>query len=416
MKIGVLFKENIKVSIQSIKSNLLRTILTVMIIAIGIMALIGILTAIESIKSSISSEFSAMGASSFTIRSRGMRVNMNGKRYRQKNHSYISYNQALEFKEQYNFPATVCAFTRASGTSVAKYLSNKTNPNISVIGTDENYLITNGLELEKGRNFGASEIIGNKPMAIIGSDVVKKLFNSTNEDPIDKIISVGSTKYKVIGVLKDKGTSFGGGYNRSVILPMTNVRQYFSYPKMSYNITILPTNPLLVEAAVSEAEGTFRIVRGLKAKDMTDFNILKSDRIAKMLIENLSTVTIGATIIGIITLFGAAIGLMNIMLVSVTERTREIGTRKALGARNKIIKQQFLFEAVFIGQIGGLLGIFLGILIGNVIAIFTEGAFVIPWGWMIMGFTLTFFVGIISGYMPAVKASKLDPIESLRYE
>ncbi len=414
MRAGVLLKENIRISLQSIRSNLLRTILTILIISFGIMALIGILTAIESIKASITSEFSAMGASSFTIRSRGMNVNMNGKRYRQKNFSYISFKQAMEFKNRYTFPAYVSAFTRPTGTAVAKYKSKKTNPNTRIIGTDENYIITNGLEIDKGRNFSLNEVKSSRSIAIIGNDLAKELFGTSN--PIDKVFSVGGAKYRVIGVLKDKGTAFGGGQNRSVIIPMTNVRQYFSYPRMSFTINVMPHKSILLDAAISEAEGTFRIVRGLKAKDYTDFNIMKSDRLAKMLLENISTVTIGATIIGIITLFGAAIGLMNIMLVSVTERTREIGVRKALGAKNKIIKQQFLFEAVFIGQIGGILGILLGILIGNIIALFTGGSFVIPWGWMLMGFTITFIVGLCSGYLPAVKASKLDPIESLRYE
>ncbi|MDX9846112.1 MAG: ABC transporter permease [Tenuifilaceae bacterium] len=415
MKSVSLLVENFRVSFGAIRSNTLRTVLTILIIAVGIMALVGILTAIDSIKKSINDEFTMMGANTFNIQSRGMNIQVGGQRYRSVNHAYISYRQAIEFIDRFEFPATVSMSVWASGAATIKYQSKKTNPNVSVRGVSGGYFETAGLDIDKGRVFSSHEEENGWAVAIIGTSIASQLFEK-NEDPIDKVISVGSGKYRVIGVMKSKGDAFGGGPNQSVLLPVHNVATYFSRPEMNYTISIKPQNPLHLEYAVSEAEGIFRIVRNLKATDQSDFNIEKSDTLAKILLENIKYVTIAATLIGIITLIGAAVGLMNIMLVAVAERTREIGTRKAMGAKSSTIKQQFLFEAIVICQLGGVLGILLGILMGNLISLLTGSAFVIPWLWMALGVVICFAVGLTSGYLPAVKAAKLDPIEALRYE
>ena len=414
MKFWGLLQENFRISTKSIRSNVVRALLTMFIIAFGIMALVGILTAIDAIKGSITSEFARMGSNTFTIESRSMNIYIGNQHYRKKNHQYISYRQAKEFKETFKFPAKVSIWTWASGASTVKYKSQKTNPNIPVMGVDENYLLTAGYEIAEGRNFSAHEIELNRTYAVIGQGLVKKLFN--NESPLDKLITVGSGKFQVIGILAEKGASQGGQGDRICLLPYSSVRQYFSRPRMSYSINIMPDTPELLDAAVGEAEGVFRIVRNLDPVDESDFNITQSDSLANMLIENLKFIAIAAMIIGIITLAGAAIGLMNIMLVSVTERTREIGIRKAIGAKARTIRQQFLFEAIVIGQLGGLLGIIFGILIGNIVSMIIGSSFIIPWMWIILGVVLCFIVGIISGYLPAQKASQLDPIIALRYE
>jgi len=385
-----------------------------MIIAIGIMALVGILTAIDSIKSSISNEFMRMGANTFTIQNHGFQVKI-GEHRRTKNFSRISYAQAKEFKENFAFPATVAISVRASNTATVKHESEKSNPNIYVLGSDENYLHTSGLDIELGRNFSQIEINNGRNIVIIGSGLKNILFEY-NENPLDKQIQIGSAKYKVIGVLQEKGSGMGAKDDNMCILPITTVRQYFSLNNISFRINIKPHEVFQLDIAISEAEGLFRVVRRLAASDISDFNIRKSDSLVEMLLENISQVTIAATIIGVITLFGAAIGLMNIMLVAVSERTREIGTRKAIGATSDVIKQQFLFESVIIGQIGGILGVMLGILVGNIVSVAMETAFIIPWIWIFLGSMLCFIVGLLSGYLPAVKAAKLDPIAALRYE
>jgi putative ABC transport system permease protein len=409
-----LFIENLRIALQSIRTNLLRTILTVLIIAVGITALVGILTAIDSIKGSITKEFTFMGANTFSLTSRGMRVQVGTKRYRTKNHSYISYYQAKEFKSLFDFPATVAISVAATGSATVKYGAQKTNPNISVRGIDEDYLFTAGYEIGKGRSFSEQDILLGRNAVLIGSELAKRLFKG-DEKPLSKVISIGGGKYKVVGVLKPKGNGFGGT-DMVCFIPFTNTRNYFSRPNMNFDLQIKVDQPELMDAAVGQAESTFRVVRDLDPLDETDFNIEKSDNIANILLENIKNITLVATIIGFITLFGAAVGLMNIMLVSVTERTREIGIRKAIGAKSSTVKQQFLIEAVVIGQIGGYLGIIIGILIGNLVSVLIGSMFIIPWVWIISGVVLCFFVGIISGYYPAQKASRLDPIESLRYE
>lgn len=410
-----LMRENFRISFLSIRSNLLRTILTVLIIAFGIMALIGILTTIDSLKRSVNSSFSAMGANSFTIRSRSVNVQMGNRRTRMKNYAKISYSEAERFKREFKLPAVVSISIGATGNATIKYGSEKTNPNVSVRGADENYLVTAGYEVEKGRNFSEADIRGGETTVLIGAEVAKSLFKQ-GQDPLDKIITISNGKYRVIGVLKEKGASMIGSGDRLCLLPVTNVRQYFSYPDMTFHISVLPDENIGMAEAMGEAESLFRVIRNLDPLDASDFYTVRSDSIAELMISSLSSITIAATLIGIITLIGAAIGLMNIMLVAVAERTQEIGIRKAIGANNRTIRQQFLFEAVLVGQIGGMVGIILGILVGNLIPLIAGGTFVIPWGWIILGFTLCFIVGVLSGIYPARKAAKLDPIESLRFE
>jgi putative ABC transport system permease protein len=412
-KFGI-FRENLRISFRAIRSNRVRAILTMCIIAIGIMALVGILTAIDAIKSSLTNQFTMMGANSFTITSRGMNIQIGNSSTRTRNYSRISYREANDFKEEFKEPAWVSISFRASGYATVKYGSEKTNPNVGLTGIDENFLAVSGYEIESGRNFSTDEIQLTRHTVIIGTDIVKKLFTG-GTDPIGKEITVAGLKLIVSGVLRSKGSSITSSDNVCLI-PITTARQYFSQPNMTFNISVMPYKPLNLDVLTGEAEGVFRIIRNLNPKDASDFNISKSDNIVALLLKNIRFVTLAATIIGIVTLFGAAVGLMNIMLVSVTERTREIGTRKAIGAKTQTIKYQFLFESIMIGQMGGLMGIILGILIGNTVSSLLKSSFIIPWIWVITGIFICFIVGVVSGYAPAVKAANIDPIEALRYE
>jgi len=409
-----IFKENLRISIRAIRSNRVRTILTICIIAFGIMALVGILTAIDSIKSSLTNQFTMMGANSFTISSWGMNIRIGNKRTRTKNFSRISYREALEFKNRFREAAWVSISFFASSAATVKYGSEETNPIVRLQGVDENHLTVAGYEVERGRNFSTDEIQMTRHFVMIGSDIVKDLF-PTGIDPLGQVITVAGMKLKVTGILKSKGSGIGNP-DRICFMPVTTARQYFSRPNMTFSIAVMPMNPVNLDIMSGEAEAVFRIVRNLNPQDESDFNISKSDNIVKMLLENIKYVTLAATIIGIITLIGAAVGLMNIMLVSVTERTREIGVRKAIGAKPVTIKYQFLFESVLIGQMGGIFGIILGILIGNLVSSMLKSNFVIPWIWVFTGVVVCFIVGVVSGYAPAVKAANIDPIEALRYE
>lgn len=412
---ALLLKENIKVATDSIKANKLRSYLTMLIIFLGITALVGISSAFDAIKGSINSNFTSMGANSFTIRNKDVSIKVGRHGNRAKKFESITYKEAQRFKKEFTFPVTTAVSTMASFSARIKFESAKTNPNIQVFGGDENYLATSGYNLEKGRNFSPQEIQSGDNVVIIGKDVEFALFKG-KQRALDKTIVVSSGKYKVIGVLESKGNSMGFGGDKVCIIPLVNARQYFGKKDMSFTISVLANNTTVLNLALGEATGLFRKIRRIPLGQEDNFEITKADSLAAMLIGLTGKASIGFIIIGIITLLGAAIGLMNIMLVSVTERTREIGIRKALGATSQTIKNQFLIESIVICFIGGLFGIIMGIIGANAISIFLSSSFFMPWFWVITGFIVCLVVGLLSGYIPAKRASQLDPIESLRFE
>ncbi|WP_367329661.1 ABC transporter permease [Sphingobacterium multivorum] len=415
MAVKMSYVENVKLALQSIVGNKLRTFLTALIIAIGMMALIGVLTSIDAMKNSLTDSFSSMGSNSFNIRNRGLNVRIGNEGTRSKVFANITYAQSARFRQDFHFNALTSISANVSWNTTAKYQSKKTNPNIGLIGTDENYLQTSGYFVSEGRNFSTREVETGSGVIIIGSEVSKMLFNEII-DPIGQFITVNNIRYLVIGVLKSKGSSAGMGGDRACFIPLIKARAVMQGTEPSYVITVSSNDPMRLEAAIGEATIVFRNIRGLTSRQSNDFEITKSDAVAQMLMQNMAMVTLGAVVIAFITLVGASIGLMNIMLVSVTERTREIGIRKAIGATPSVIRKQFLMEAIVICMIGGVAGIFIGILIGNILALQLGTSFIIPWGAIILGFAVCGLVGMLSGYYPASKASKLDPVDALRYE
>ncbi len=422
-------KDILYLSFHSVRKNRLRALLTIAIIAFGIMALVGIFTAIASIRSTIYNNFANMGANGFTIQNWELNVHFGGKKAEKGNKKTdedkketsrrdepISYLQAKEFKERFHYPATVSLSVSGGWMATVFHADKKTDPNVRVIGGDENYLKLNGYELEMGRNFSMQDLSSGRNVAIIGMDVAKKLFGDHLKNIENNTVRIGSRRYRILGVLKSKGSSNIFSGDNIVITSINNVRRVFSGSAPSFQIGVEVAQMEQLEQAIGEATGTFRIIRKLHFDEANNFYINKNDNLAHILMSSIGSVKIAALFIGFITLFGSAIGLMNIMLVAVAERTREIGVSKAMGAKNFAIRRQFLYEAIIISLLGGLFGIVLGILIGNVVSLLMNAGFVIPWGIISIGIVICTFVGIVSGLYPAIKASRLNPIMALRHE
>ncbi len=411
------FSEIFKISLASVKANSLRTVLTLLIIAVGLMALVGILTALDSVLFSLNDSFNDMGTNSFAIERKSQNIKGNRGGRRSKIGEPIDYDQAFEFKQRYEFPSKVTLSITPAGNATVQKQDKKTNPNVTVYGIDDNYLDVKGHELLNGRGFSDNELQSGANKVIIGTEIVKLLFDNNNEKAVNQDILIGNVRYLVVGVLKSKGSGGGGqGGDRFVMIPLLNAKRIYDNKGADYAISVGLQSALDMDNATDVAMGLFRQVRKLKIGKEDDFEVFKSDSLLAILKENTVKIRWATIAIGLITLLGASIGLMNIMLVSVTERTREIGIRKALGATRGSILYQFLTEAIVICQMGGIAGIILGVLAGFGVSLLFKGSFVMPWAWITLGLITCFVVGLFAGLYPALKASRLDPIESLRYE
>ncbi|PSL21527.1 ABC transporter permease [Dyadobacter jiangsuensis] len=414
----MIIRENIEEGLRSIQSNLLRTVLTAMIIAIGITSLVGILTAIDGIQGSVNSSFADLGANTFTVRNRVDDDFRSGGR-RSKQYPSVTYRQAKTFADKFKttYQATASLSADIAGAVQVNYRSNKTNPNSNVVGSDEQYLGINGYKISLGRNLDRNDLEKSLNVAVLGQEIARKLFERA--DPLNKEITFMGSRYKVIGVLDKKG-SLGGNNNsdRLILIPLEDGRGLAANRTLTYNITASAPNVSDGDMIVEEARGMMRRIRNDELGKEDSFTIDRADAMVKDFANITGYLRIGGFVIGTVTLLGASIALMNIMLVSVTERTREIGIRKSLGATPRVIRMQFLIEAIVVCILGGIGGLILGIIVGNSITgVISENAtFVVPWLWMAVGIAICVMVGVLSGIYPAIKASRLDPIEALRYE
>ena len=426
------FADIFSLAFRTIRGNRLRTGLTVAIIAFGIMALIGIITAIQAMNQKLTESFSTMGANGFTIRYKQrnirfgqgggnnnseMKVTQKGQRKERTSNldKKITIKQAELFVDSFQFPATIGIGISGGRNSIVSYETRKTSPNIFLLGGDENYLALNGFAVEVGRNFNRLDIQSGRNVCLLGYDVANKLFKQGLQGSVNKVVRINSIPYRVLGVLESRGSSFGFSRDNVVLTSYTNMEKNFNSGG-SYNIAIQATDINQVPAAMGEAEGLFRSIRRLNTTEQSNFVLDRADSVAEKAMNSLGFLTISATVIGLITLIGAAIGLMNIMLVSVSERTREVGLIKAIGGKRKSVSRQFLLEAIIISILGAFFGIILGVAVGNLFSFVLKTGFVVPWNWVVYGIVICTGVGLAAGIYPARKAGKLNPIEALRYE
>lgn len=407
-----LFRENLSVSSDAVRNNKLRSSLTIAIIATGITSLVGIMTAIEALKNSLNDSFGKMGANSFYISAKYSSTTSDEHK-RIKNRRVISFSQTGAFIRGYKVPSLKTVYVRVGGAETFKTENSKTDPRMTLQAADENYLDFQKIKIEQGRGLSPTDVETSAFNCVIGSQTANTLFRNT--DPIGKTVSVRGAGYQVVGVAERQGDSMSS-FDDCLLIPISNARMSYLNEESDYTIGVTPDAGINIQSAIDEAEILFRSVRRLSPYDETDFEISRSDAISSVLDEIMGGVTAAALVIGLITLLGAAVGLMNIMLVSVKERTREIGTRKALGAKSSTIRQQFFMESIIIGQKGCIIGILIGTVTANIVLAALDVKGVIPWFWMGMAVALCLLVSIVSCYIPAKKAADLDPIEALRYE
>jgi putative ABC transport system permease protein len=408
------FYESILIALDSIRVNKLRASLTLLSISIGVFAIIVAMGLVRSINSTVTEQMADLGENTFSI-FRVPKIQFGGGSWRMyRNRKPINYRQAMDFKSQLNGAVAVSSSSSSSGHTV-KFLNNETNPNVSLLGTDADYFITNNINVVEGRAFYEGDIEYNRNVAIIGNDIAVLLFPSTN--PLGKDIVIGKQKFTVIGILETKGAILGQSQDNIVIIPLSQFLKYYSERwEESLTVNVKTSSKESFEKTRDEAIGLMRGIRDVQPWEMNSFELETNESLADQFESITGFLSIFGFGSGIIALIAAGIGIMNIMLVTIKERTREIGIRKAIGARKTWIMIQFITETVTLSQIGGFIGIGMGLALASIFSNLLGLSISIPIDWIFYSILICTFLGVTFGAYPAWKAANLDPIEALRYE
>ncbi len=405
----MLLTEILRLAASSLTANKLRSSLTVLGIAVGVFSVIGVMTLINGMRSSVESGLNVLGANSFQINKVAPFTDWSRFRSRRD----LTYALAARFKGLMEDKARV-SMQLDRGGRVVVYKERRTNPNVGLRGGDENYISAFNFDVAFGRNLAADDVEYARPVVVLGHDVAQK--NFLNEDPLGRQVRIDGQNYLVVGVMAPKGTSFGRSQDNFVLVPITRWIAIYGQQWRSVSINVQARNQEELPDTMETAIGMMRLVRGLKPEDPNDFEIFSNESLIQAFNKIADVVAMGALIISAIALLASGIGVMNIMLVSVTERTKEIGIRKSIGAKKVNILMQFLAEAVALSLFGGVAGVAIGVGGGNAVAMAMNTAITFPWFWAGIGLAVCGGIGIIFGLYPAWKAASLDPIEALRYE
>ncbi len=407
-------KESIFLAIDSIRVNKLRAILTLISISIGVFAIITAISLVKSINYTVANQMSELGDNTYMI-FRIPKIQFGFHTWRKYvNRKYITYNQYRDFKKNITSAFAVSAFSSSNGHTI-KSSGKETNPNVSLIGADSDYFLTNNINIIEGRQFINEDLLFNRNFAIIGNDVANALFEGLN--PIGKTITIKKQKYEIIGLLESKGAILGQSQDNQVIIPLTQFLKYYTEPwEESLNIVVKVNDKSELTKSMDEAIGIMRTIRNQKPWELNSFEIETNESITEQFSSFTGYLSIFGIATGIIALIAAGVGIMNIMLVTIKERTREIGIRKAVGAKKRWILLQFLIETITISQIGGFIGIVGGLVIGGMFGKLMGLTIIFPYDWVFITILICTLLGIIFGLYPAMKAANLDPIDALRYE
>ena len=405
--------EILRLALASLATNKLRSALTMLGIAVGVFSVIGVMTVIDGLRGSIESGLNVLGANSFQIQ-KFPAINFSNPWVRFRNRRDISYPQAARLKEMMEGTADVSLALRRGGRRVG-YLDRRTNPNVGLVGSDENFVPSRNYDIVAGRNLGLDDVEFGRAVVLLGDDIVRRLF--PNEEAVGRTVRIDGQNYTVVGLLAAKGSSFGASQDNVAVTPITQFLEvYGNTAWRSVSVNVQAPNQATLAATQDTAIGAMRVVRALDPEEPNDFEVFSNDSLIESFNNIAGVVAIGAFVISAIALLAAGVGVMNIMLVSVTERTKEIGIRKSIGAKRRNILAQFLIEAVVLSLLGGLAGVLAGVAGGNVAAQLLNAEAVFPWLWATIGLVVCSAIGVGFGFYPAWKASSLDPIEALRYE
>jgi putative ABC transport system permease protein len=407
-------RESLVMALVSLKTNKLRSTLTLLGIAVGVFSIIGVMTGMAVLINSIESGMSQLGTNTFQVqRMPNFQSGNPAERAKLRNRKYIKYEQALKVKENSTFAAAVGIEAWTFGKTAVGPDGKKSNPNIQIAGEDIEGFVTNNWTIGEGRLFTQDELNSGRNVAVLGKQLIDKLFPRT--DPIGQTIRVDGHEYQVIGSIEPKGGMLGGDQDNFITIPLTAFFKIYGKER-DVHLMVQSSSRETFDDCIEQVRGIMRTARQVNPGDEDDFYIFSNDSMIEQFNDFTKYLRLGIMLVSAIALLAAGVGIMNIMLVSVTERTREIGIRKAIGAKKTNILSQFILEAIVISELGGMLGIMLGIIVGNLVAIMLEVPAVIPWDWVAIGFVSCSLIGITFGVYPAWKASNLDPIESLRYE